>query len=309
MNKTITTIIPFFNNNTDLCIMLDSILCGTILPDEILLIDDGSTDKSPEIAMNYSDKYDFIKYIRQNHAGVSAARNLGIKHATSDWISFLDADDYIEKNFYESLLGAISCENLAGAVCGYFTEVDGVSTPYAGAFPSVIDSSVFLKAMFTDDNVKGFLVTRLFRASLVKEICFDTNIRICEDLLFQSNLLTKSPDLNWGVANIPLYHYIQHSSSATSDINLFNGAVFKYKPAFDEIRKLVNKQFVEDSYNSILEYSMYRLLKEYKTGNTDLISQIRGVQAELKAIHPSHSSKRRLAYTIAPILYSHFSPS
>ena len=309
MKKTITTIIPFFNSGNDLCKMLDSILAGTVLPTEILLIDDGSTDNSPAVAMDYSNKYPFIKYIHQEHAGVSTARNLGVKYATSCWISFLDADDYLEKNFYESLLSGISDESLAGSVCGYFTEVNGVSTPYTGSYPSYIDSATLIKAMFTDDNVRGFLFTRLFKAELLKDLSFNTNISMCEDLLFQSTFLSKDPELKFAYVSLPLYHYVQNSTSATSSINLFNDTGFKYKPAFDEIRKLVPEQFVEDSYNSILEYSMYRLLKEYKNGNTDLISQIRGVQAELKAVHPSHSSKRRLAYIIAPIMYSRFSPS
>ena len=309
MKKTITTIIPFFNSGNDLSIMLDSILQGSVLPDEILLIDDGSTDQSPDIAKAYASNHNFIKYLKQKHAGVSTARNFGIQKASCKWISFLDADDYIEKNFYECMLNAISDDNLAGSVCGYFTEVAGVSTAYAGTYPQIIDSATLLKAMFTDENVKGFLVTRLFKAELLKEVSFDTSISLCEDLLLQSTLLSKFPNLKWGFVNLPLYHYVQNNSSATSKINLFNGTVFRYKPALDKIRTLVSESFVEDSYNSILEYSMYRLLKEYKKGNTDVLPQIRGVQAELKNVHPAHSSKRRLAYRLAPILYSHLSPS
>lgn len=309
MNKTITTIIPFFNCGTDLCQMLDSILAGTVMPEEILLIDDGSTDNSAAVAMEYSEKYPFIKYIHQEHAGVSTARNLGAKYATSHWISFLDADDYLEKNFYESMKSGLNDENQAGCVCGYFTEVDGVTTAYTGSYEEVIDSFTLLKAMFTDDNVRGFLFTRLFRAELLKEASFNTAISMCEDLLFQTTLLSRNPNLKFTYINLPLYHYMQSSTSATNNINLFKGTVFKYKPAFDEIRNLISEDFVEDSYNSILEYSMYRLLKEYKNGNKEVLPQIRGVQTELKNVHPSHSSKRRLAYIIAPIMYSHLSPS
>ena len=309
MNKTITTIIPFFNSGSDLTNMLDSILCGTVLPDEILLIDDGSTDNSPAVAMDYASRYPFINYIKQNHAGVSAARNLGLKNASGHWISFMDADDYVENNFYESMISSISDESLAGCVCGYFTEVNGLSTAYTGSYPKLIDSATLLKAMFTDDNVRGFLFTRLFKAELLKDIAFDTNISMCEDLLFQSTLLSKYSDLKFAYVNLPLYHYVQNSTSATNGINLFKGTVFKYKPAFDEIRSIISESYVDDSYNSILEYSMYRLLKEYKNGNADLIFQIRGVQAELKKVHPTHSSKRRLAYIIAPIIYSRLSPS
>jgi glycosyltransferase involved in cell wall biosynthesis len=309
MKKTITTIIPIYNNGKDLGRMLDSILTGSLLPDEIILVDDGSTDNSIDVEKEYANRYPFIKCMPQPHSGVSAARNLGLKNATGEWISFLDADDYIENNFYESMLASLTDDSLSGCICGYFTELDGISTPYSGNYPHIIDSSTFKKAMFTDDNVRGFLVTRLFKRELIKDISFNTNISMCEDLLFQSTLLARCDDLKFGYVNLPLYHYIQNTSSATNSINLFNGDVFKYKPAFDEIRKLIPEIYVEDSYDSILQYSMYRLLKAYKSGNRDVLPQIRGVQQELKNTHPSHISKRRMAYKIAPILYSRFIPS
>lgn len=309
MNKTITTIIPFYNCGNVICGMLDSILAGTVLPNEILLINDGSTDNSVAAAESYANQYPFIKCITQEHSGVSTARNLGVKYATSNWISFLDADDYIENNFYECMINAVSDDSFSGSVCGYFTECNGMSTAYANPQAEIMGSDAFLEAMFTNDNVRGFLVTRLFKTEIIKNISLNTNIHICEDLLFQTTLLTKYPDLKFACVNLPLYHYVQNNSSATTNLNLFNGAVFKYKPAFDEIRKLISKSYVDDNYNSILEYSMYCLLKEYKNGNKQVLPQIRGVQAELKTIQPTHSSKRRLAYIIAPVIFSHLSPS
>ncbi|SDB46654.1 Glycosyl transferase family 2 [Pseudobutyrivibrio sp. YE44] len=304
MNKTITTIIPFFNSGNDLSRMIDSILKGTVLPSELLLIDDGSSDESVTLAKDYANRHSFIKYVKQNHAGVSAARNLGIELATGEWISFLDADDYVEPNTYELMLNAIADESFDGCVCGYFTEVDQLSTAYIGEYPDSLTSEMLLKAMFTDDNVRGFLFTKLFKASIVKNAAFDGTISMCEDLLFQTTLLKNNPNLKFAYVSQPLYHYVQNSSSATNKLNLFNGSEFKYKPAFDQIRKMLPEQYVEDSYNSILEYSMYRLLKAYQSGDSALIPQIRLLQKELKAVKPSNSGKRRLAYMYAPIIYS-----
>ncbi len=302
MNKTISTIIPFFNSGNALAVMLDSIIQGTVLPHEILLIDDGSSDISPDIAKDYANRYPFIKYIKKEHAGVSAARNLGIKLATGDFISFTDADDYIEKSMYELLISNIS-DDVAGCFCGYYTEKNGDSTEYVPSY-DLLSSSELLRAMFTDDNVRGFLFTRLFRTDLIKNYTFNTDICMCEDMLFQTTILAKNPKLKFACVSTPLYHYVQTSQSATNGINYFNDDVFKYKPAFSLIRNLAPFDYVENGYNSILEYSMYNLLCAYKQGNQDVLSQIRLLQKELKNTHPTKYSKRRLAYIYAPVLFS-----
>lgn len=303
MNKTITTIIPFFNSGTALSVMVDSILAGTVLPSEILLIDDGSSDDSPKIARDYAARYPFIKYIKKEHAGVSAARNLGLEVATGEFISFLDADDYIESTMYAQMLENLS-DDVAGCVCGYFTEKDGISTEYFTSYGS-FSSKELLKAMFTDDNVRGFLFTRLFKADVVKAFQFNTDISMCEDLLFQTTIFSSIPDLKFACVNAPLYHYVQNSMSATNGINYFKDGVFKYKPAFDLIRSMAPFKFIEDSYNSILEFSMYNLLVAYKGGKKDVITQVRLVQKELKCTSPSNVSKRRLAYVYCPLIFSH----
>lgn len=299
----ITTIIPFFNSGSAISTMLDSILHGTILPYEILMIDDGSSDESPSIVQDYAARFPFIKYIKKEHAGVSAARNLGIQMATGDCINFLDADDYIDRHMYEQLANSLD-DSVAGCLCGYFTEKDGISTEYVSSYHN-LSSQELLKAMFTDDNVRGFLFTRIFRADIVKKLQFNTSISMCEDLLFQTTLLTSNPELKFAYVKAPLYHYVQNSNSATSKLNFFDNNIFKYKPAFEAIRKLAKDSYIEDSYNSILEYSMYRLLKAYKTGDKQTIPQIRLLQEELKSTNPENCSKRRLAYIYAPILYSH----
>lgn len=306
MEKSISTIIPFFNSGCDLARMLGSIISGTVVPDEILLIDDGSTDDSATIALDYAAKYDFIKYIKQPHSGVSAARNRGIKSATGTYISFLDADDYIEKDMYELLLSAITVEDCAGSVCGYFTEKNSLTTSYVGIYNDIIYAPDLLEAMFTDDCIRGFLFTRLFNSKLIKSMTFDTDIAMCEDLLFQTKLLSSEPSMRFAYVPKALYHYVQNSTQSTAKLNYFNDGVFKYKPAFQQMSSIVHKDYVTNSYESILEYSMYCLLKAYKAGDKDLVPQIKLLKKEMKNTHPTKASRRRLAYIYAPLLYSCF---
>jgi glycosyltransferase involved in cell wall biosynthesis len=86
----ITVVIPAYNAADYIARAIDSVLAQTRSADEIIVVDDGSTDNTGEIVAGYGSK---VKYIRQENAGASAARNTGINAATGTWIAFLDADD------------------------------------------------------------------------------------------------------------------------------------------------------------------------------------------------------------------------
>ena len=303
MEKSISVIIPFFNSESCIGRMLDSILSSTYMPSEILLIDDGSTDNSKEIIEQYSSKHSFIKYVKKDHSGVSASRNLGIKLATGDFISFLDSDDYIEPNMYELMAAAIKDDSFDGCLCGYFTHKEQLVTEYYSKTMDVLFSDDILRLMFTDDNVRGFLFTRLFKADLLKSISFDEDIAMCEDLLFQSRFFSLNK-VKFAYVKEPLYHYIQNTSSVTVSRPLFKEGQFIYAPAFDRIRHYTNADFVEDSYNSILDYSMYTLLLNYRKGDRSVLPQIRQLQALLKKAPIKKNDFHSIAYRYAPLLYS-----
>ncbi|MDE5642540.1 MAG: glycosyltransferase family 2 protein [Muribaculaceae bacterium] len=95
----ISVIVPVFNGASDggffLRECIESILCQTGPEFELIVVDDGSTDNTPEILAGYSAKSDIITIIRQCNGGVSAARNTGVKSAKGDFICFVDADDYL----------------------------------------------------------------------------------------------------------------------------------------------------------------------------------------------------------------------
>ncbi len=95
----ISVIIPTYNREKLLKRTIDSILHQTINADEIIIIDDGSTDNTKKVIASYNNKQ--IKYIYQKNQGVSNARNQGIKIAKNEWLSFLDSDDIWEKHKLE----------------------------------------------------------------------------------------------------------------------------------------------------------------------------------------------------------------
>ena len=89
-NPQISVVIPVYNRELTIRRAIDSVLAQELHPDEIIVVDDGSTDPTPEILKSYDHK---IQIVRQENKGVSAARNRGVETAAGKWIAFLDSDD------------------------------------------------------------------------------------------------------------------------------------------------------------------------------------------------------------------------
>ncbi|MDM1514305.1 glycosyltransferase family 2 protein [Myroides odoratimimus] len=95
----VSVVIPCYNSSETILKCLDSIVSQTMRPNEIIVVDDGSTDGTVGIIRKYSNEYDIpIILIEQENGGPSVARNKGVLNAKSNWIAFLDSDDYWENN-------------------------------------------------------------------------------------------------------------------------------------------------------------------------------------------------------------------
>jgi glycosyltransferase involved in cell wall biosynthesis len=113
-----TVIIPTFNRAPLLERAISSVLAQTVAPAEILVIDDGSTDDTASLCAKYGET---ITYVRQPNGGVAAARNTGIRRASSPWIAFLDSDDYWTAHHLERIAGAIRATG--GMARFYFSDM------------------------------------------------------------------------------------------------------------------------------------------------------------------------------------------
>lgn len=107
----ISVIIPVYNVEEYLRECVDSVLCQTYGNFEIILVDDGSTDSSGEICDEYLEKDERVTVIHQKNGGLSAARNTGLSEANGDYLYFLDSDDYISENAFETLLETAQRDN------------------------------------------------------------------------------------------------------------------------------------------------------------------------------------------------------
>lgn len=130
----ISVIVPVYKVEQYLSRCVDSLLSQTFRDFELILVDDGSPDNCGAICDDYAQKYDFITVIHKKNGGLSDARNYGIDIARGEYLSFVDADDWVAPEFLETLYNAIAVSNCRMAICNVvwhdgFKEVPGTYRP------------------------------------------------------------------------------------------------------------------------------------------------------------------------------------
>lgn len=189
---TISVIVPVYNAERYLKRCVDSILAQTYSDFELLLIDDGSKDSSGTICDEYASKDSRVRVYHKSNGGVSDARNFGMNNAQGKWIGFADADDWLELDMYEKMMGVAQLEG-ADLVMTEFTrhKANGVKAhakmpEYDGDMKKFIHS--FISSGWT--GVWDLLIQK--RLIDQYKIRFDRNIKIGEDFVFVMSLLLVS---------------------------------------------------------------------------------------------------------------------
>ena len=234
MEELISIIVPVYNTEPYLQKCLESILSQDYRSLEIILIDDGSSDRSAEICEEYIKKDARIIFRRLDHRGVSAARNEGLRCATGSWVGFVDSDDYIERDMYRLLIEESRKTSKKILCCSAMVEdMEGNQTKLHG-FRAVPDKSVDLSR---EEALLGFLNptdrflycsvwSKLIRADLAKQIRFDEGHKLAEDYDYSTRCLLQSDGLRY----VPQksYHYIRRPGSITAERHMT-------KTSFDRI--------------------------------------------------------------------------
>lgn len=221
MNDKISIIIPIYNVKKYINKCIESIINQTYKNLEIILVDDGSTDGSGKICDEFKKEDNRIVVIHKKNEGVSSARNEGLKIATGDYIGFIDADDFIEKDMYLKMINRIKKDNTKMTICNaYLEDENGVQTKnFKSDSQNIIDSYELMHRIMEDYVFQGYMWNKLYARSLIYNdkndyLKFDTNISNLEDRLFNLQLIDKNKKFNVSFLNEKLYHYIQRESSA-----------------------------------------------------------------------------------------------
>lgn len=221
----ISIIVPIYNAQAYVTECVQSLISQTYENIEILLIDDGSTDASASICEQIAKKDTRIRFFSQENKGVSAARNLALYHMRGKYVTFVDSDDYVSKDFVRKLYEAIDGHDISA--CGYERVCEDM---IMGEYIKVIKSVNCENASFTmtrdelysqilcNNNIGGYLCTKLFKTSIIKEhqMLFDTRLSIGEDMSFIARYCNYAASGNY--VNLPLYSYRINPQSALQNM-------------------------------------------------------------------------------------------
>lgn len=204
----VSIIIPIYNTEDYLEKCIISVLNQTYKNLEIILINDGSSDSSADIAKKYVEMDKRVLYFEQKNSGVSSARNYGLDLATGDYILFIDSDDWVESTIVEKLLNRMHSHNVDISCCQYDRGAVEGNEDF-----TILDRSNVLKEFLIHKKINGSLVNKLFRTSVISDTRLDVSISYGEDALFLWKILLKIKYIC--VSNEVLYHVTLHGDSAT----------------------------------------------------------------------------------------------
>lgn len=305
----VSVVIPVYNVEKYLNECIESILNQTYKDFEIILVDDGSIDKSGEICDDYANKYDCITVIHQDNQGQAAARNNGVKLAGTDWIVFIDSDDVVHTQLLEYLYRAVvdTCSPI-----GVCSRVKGADIPddffqeqefYCE--PEEINENKLSEYYKNDDNVYWALFPSIIRKDIIVNRPF-TNGRIYEDNAISCQWLCDAER----IVRVPSILYFYRNNPTGTMNQPFSIKKLDYLWALEEQIKFYDKLCYENMLNVIGQsyfgtaVYFYDLICE----NTNDESIKKELRLQIKRVQKTYHSRITISDNVKQKLYKIMKP-
>lgn len=216
----LSVVIPVRNGARHLPACLDSLLSQTLKPDEVIVVDDGSTDGTFQVLADYAEKMSALRVIRQQNRGASAARNAGLEEARGRFLAFMDADDIASPDLYRTLVEMAEADQLDIALCNALYYFDG-REPERLIYPNESDTTVmaggdFLEQRLSRNSLLHVVWNQLYRRDFLTglNLRFDLGIT-SEDVLWTTRALLAARRVRYTAK--ALYRYrIRHAQERPS---------------------------------------------------------------------------------------------
>lgn len=251
MGNLISIIVPVYNVEKYLERCINSITNQTYKNIEIILVDDGSKDNSGKICDELKQKDSRIKVIHKENGGLSDARNAGLKIASGEYVGFVDSDDYIENDMFETMYNLTQKYNAEISIVSFYElykgKVIGVRDSKNLEELNKIDA---IKELLIDTKIQSYAWNKLFKRELFEGIEFPTNKNF-EDIATTLLLFEKAKKVV--LLEEPKYFYVRRDDSIVGTRN--------YKTYKDYLEVIYNKYFYLDGkYKEIDLYNAYNFV-------------------------------------------------
>ena len=249
MQPTISIIVPVYNVENYISKCLGSIINQTEKNIEILVIDDGSTDNSGVICDTIEKSDPRVRVFHKNNGGLSSARNFGIDMARGQYIGFVDGDDYISPDMYETLLRLARDNNADMSMCALY-DVFGekIRKINSDINEIVVEKEDAIKMVFEAKIVSVTAVNKLYKKTLFDDVRYPIG-KTAEDAFVIVDLLSRCNKV--AITSAQKYYYIHRRDSITT--RTFNGNI-------DAIRACErNYRIIEQHFPGLLDLAKMRL--------------------------------------------------
>ncbi|NFG24796.1 glycosyltransferase [Clostridium botulinum] len=304
----VSIITPVYNVEECIEKSIKSVINQTCKEFEFLLIDDGSKDRSIEIAKSLLEGSDInFKIITQENAGVSCARNRGINIASGEYITFLDSDDYIDSRFVELMYEKAKETECDVVFCDY-SEVDSNGnvlvknrTNYLNDFISGKEAAL----LQLKDEITIGMRSAIYKTSIIKsnDLLFDTNRKYGEDMVFVVKALLYSNKVI--SVNEILAFYVIWGNSVTQNVSLKHlDCYYSYIDLLNYVKKDNNLKEIENFLSEFkIQYSIahvFSILGKDKNFHDDLFKFLNenDVKSYLKHYKIQNFDKNNIRYLI-----------
>lgn len=312
MNK-ISIIVPVFNVKDYLDECIKSILCQTHKNIELIIIDDGSYDGSEEICDKYAELDNRIRVIHKNNEGVSKARNEGLKIASGDYFAFVDADDFIDEDYYKSLLALCEERNADICVSTNCYRNSGCKNDNFVINDYTREEAISELLKFRNKGNSSILFSiwdGIYRGELFRHLSFPDDIHHFEDYLMKVLVTNNAKKI---VTTSQTYYHYRVREGSANHININDKVMSCLKVAnrlVDKGLRLSREQFI-DVQSFFVGQCYFRLILSEKS-NRDIVNQLKKViwQNKLGLIMCRSLSNTHkmvlLTYILAPMYNIHF---
>ena len=300
MDKLVSVIIPVYNMERYLKQCLDSVLNQTYQKLQIILVDDGSTDRCPQICEQYAAMDQRVEVIHRKNGGLTAARNTGLAAVKGEYIGFVDSDDWIHPEMYQHLVEILEKTDSDISTVEIIKTTGEIPTVRESTSVKVLSQKEFAKVFFKigSQKIVYYVCNRLYKKFLLEADHFEERFSIGEDVVASYKIWTKADKI--AMSDQIMYYYRQETGMTSS----FNSKYFQLLEVWNTVGQLtISRNTGYDEYVRINQNRIYftllmelALSGEYKTPAyqervDELLKKLKSVKAELLKVDISISRK------------------